>query len=144
MGKLLPTYAKSSLFMARRVNMNVGQDSESLDITQANVMMGIGHIKDSIVMVSLVHNDICFWSLFYFSLMSAIQFLWWRFGEFGIGSTNNPLIDMFLYSNPLFAWQYCYSWKKFCLGWRVKTYSHDILGQKCLGVRIRTEFKWVI
>ena len=40
-------------------------------------------------------------------LLFAIQFLWWtilKIEEFGIGSTNNPLIDSFLYSHHLFAW----------------------------------------
>ena len=34
------------------------------------------------------------------------QFLWCQFGEFGIGSTNNPLIDILLYSHHFYAW-YC-------------------------------------
>ena len=40
-------------------------------------------------------------------LLSAMQFLWWTIltiKEFGIRSTNNPLIDSFLYSHHLFAW----------------------------------------
>ena len=40
-------------------------------------------------------------------LLFAIQFLWWTIltiKEFGIGSTNNPLIDIFLHSHHLFAW----------------------------------------
>ena len=40
-------------------------------------------------------------------LLFAIQFLWWTIltiKEFGIRSTNNPLIDSFLYSHHLFAW----------------------------------------
>ena len=36
-----------------------------------------------------------------FSLLCVIQFLWCSFGEFGIGSTNNSQIDMFLYSYHL-------------------------------------------
>ena len=39
-------------------------------------------------------------------LPSAIQFLWYKFGEFGVGSTNDPQIDIFLCSCHLFAW-YC-------------------------------------
>ena len=39
-------------------------------------------------------------------LPSGIQFLWYKFGEFGIGSTNDPQIDIFLCSCHLFAW-YC-------------------------------------
>ena len=39
-------------------------------------------------------------------LLSAIQFLWWWFSEFGIGSTNSPLVDIFLYSQHLSAWQW--------------------------------------
>ena len=39
-------------------------------------------------------------------LPSTIQFLWYKFGEFGIGSTNDPQIDIFLCSCHLFAW-YC-------------------------------------
>ena len=35
-----------------------------------------------------------------------IQLLWCSFGEFGIGSINNPLIYIFLYSHHLPAW-YC-------------------------------------
>ena len=35
-----------------------------------------------------------------------IQLLWCSFGEFGIGSINNPLIYIFLYSHDLPAW-YC-------------------------------------
>lgn len=38
--------------------------------------------------------------------LSAIQFLWWWFSEFGIGSTNGPLVDIFLYSQHLSAWQW--------------------------------------
>ena len=40
-------------------------------------------------------------------LLFAIQFLWWtilKIEEFVIRSTNNPLIDIFLYSHHLFAW----------------------------------------
>ena len=40
-------------------------------------------------------------------LLSAIQLLWWTIltiKEFGIRSTNNLLIDIFLYSHLLFAW----------------------------------------
>ena len=40
-------------------------------------------------------------------LLFAIEFLWWTIltiKEFGIGSNNNPLIDIFLYSHHLFAW----------------------------------------
>ena len=36
-----------------------------------------------------------------------MQFLWWTIlmiKEFGIESTNNPLIDIFLHSHHLFAW----------------------------------------
>ena len=36
--------------------------------------------------------------------MSAIQFLWCQFGEFGTGSTNNPLIDIFFHSHLMCAW----------------------------------------
>ena len=32
--------------------------------------------------------------------------VWYQFGEFGIGSTNNPLIDILLYSHHFYAW-YC-------------------------------------
>ena len=32
--------------------------------------------------------------------------IWFYFGEFSTGSTNNPLIDVFLYSHHLSAW-YC-------------------------------------
>ena len=41
-----------------------------------------------------------------FSLLSPIQFLWCYMGlrEFGAGSTNNHLIDIFLYSHHLSAW----------------------------------------
>ena len=38
-------------------------------------------------------------------LMSVIQFLWCWLGEFGFGSTNNPLIDFFFFSRHyLSAW----------------------------------------
>ena len=40
----------------------------------------------------------------YFSSLSVIQFIWCYFGEFGIGSTMNTIIDIFLYSHPLSAW----------------------------------------
>ena len=43
---------------------------------------------------------------YYLSLLSAIQYLWWWFEEFGIGSTNNPLIDSSLYSRHFSVW-YC-------------------------------------
>ena len=36
--------------------------------------------------------------------MFAAQFLWCYFGEFGIGSTNNPLIGIFLNYHHLSAW----------------------------------------
>ena len=36
-------------------------------------------------------------------LLSAIQFLWCQLGKFRIGSTYNPVIDIFLYHH-LFAW----------------------------------------
>ena len=34
----------------------------------------------------------------------TMQLLWCYFGEFGIGSTNNPLIYIFLYSDHWSAW----------------------------------------
>ena len=37
-------------------------------------------------------------------LMSVKQFLWCKLGEFGFGSTNNPLIDIFFFSHYLSAW----------------------------------------
>ena len=37
-------------------------------------------------------------------LMSVIQVLWCKLGEFGFGSTNNPLIDLFSFSHHLWAW----------------------------------------
>ena len=37
-------------------------------------------------------------------LMSVIQFLRCWLGEFGFGSTNNPLIDFFSFSHYLSAW----------------------------------------
>ena len=36
-----------------------------------------------------------------FSLQFAMQWLWCQFREFGIGSSNNSLIDIFLYSHHL-------------------------------------------
>ena len=44
MGKLPLTYAKPSLCMARRVYMNVSQDSESLAPAQASATMDIGEM----------------------------------------------------------------------------------------------------
>ena len=41
-----------------------------------------------------------------FSLLSVTQFLWFEFWEFSIGPTDNPLIDIFLYSHHLSPW-YC-------------------------------------
>ena len=38
-------------------------------------------------------------------LMSVIQVLWCKLGEFGFGSTNNPLIDFFF-----FSWHYLSAW----------------------------------
>ena len=38
-----------------------------------------------------------------FSLLIPIQFLRCKIGEFGIGSINNPLTDIFLYSRLLSA-----------------------------------------
>lgn len=38
--------------------------------------------------------------------LSVIEFLWCYFGEFGNGSTNNWIIDVFLYPNQLSAWIY--------------------------------------
>ena len=32
-----------------------------------------------------------------FPFLSTIQFLWGKLGELGIGSTSNPLIDIFLF-----------------------------------------------
>ena len=53
----------------------------------------------------------------------AIQFLQCYFREFGIGSTDNSLIDIFLYSYHLPAW-YCINFgkEKFCSGhsWELK------------------------
>ena len=40
----------------------------------------------------------------WFSLLSAIQFSWFLFGEFAIGSTYNPLNYIFLYSCHFSAW----------------------------------------
>ena len=37
--------------------------------------------------------------------MSVIQVLWCKLGEFGFGSTNNPLIDFFF-----FSWHYLSAW----------------------------------
>ena len=38
-----------------------------------------------------------------FSQLYIIQFLLCEYGKFGIGSTNNPLINIFLYSHHLSA-----------------------------------------
>ena len=40
----------------------------------------------------------------YFSFVSAMQFLWFSLWEFGIGSTDSFLIDIFLHSHHLSAW----------------------------------------
>ena len=54
-----------------------------------------------------------YWTLKFLSKISLVilltvwhAFLWCQFGEFGIGSTNNPPIDVFLYSHHYYAW-YC-------------------------------------
>ena len=39
-----------------------------------------------------------------FPSLSAIQFSWCKFREFGTGSNNIPLIDIFLYSHHLSSW----------------------------------------
>ena len=45
----------------------------------------------------------CTKSHLHFSLLFAIQFARCKFGEFGIRSTNSPLIDIFLYSHHMSA-----------------------------------------
>ena len=40
----------------------------------------------------------------YFSSVSAMQFLWFSLWEFGIESTDSFLIDIFLHSHHLSAW----------------------------------------
>ena len=40
------------------------------------------------------------------SLLSSIQFIFCDFGEFGLGSTYTPLLNILLYSHHLSAW-YC-------------------------------------
>ena len=62
---------------------------------------------------SFVYNFTREISLNWFSLLSAIEFSWCRFGEFCIASTWNPLIDDFIYSQ-YFSASYCK--EKFCLG----------------------------
>ena len=53
------------------------------------------------------HKGLLVWLLvliphsWFFSLLSVIQFLWCYIWEFGIGSTNNLQIDIFLYSHYL-------------------------------------------
>ena len=49
--------------------------------------------------------------------LSAIQFLWCWVGKFGIGSTYNPIIDIFLYSHHLSAWYVIDNVTKISLVW---------------------------
>ena len=71
--------------------------SVSFDCEMSSILPSERHF---LLNVTLSHPR----SHYKFSLLSAIEFSWCLFGEFGIGSTENPLVDIFLYSHHLSSW----------------------------------------
>lgn len=71
--------------------------SVSFDCEMSSILPSERHF---LLIVTLSHSR----SHYKFSLLSAIEFSWCLFGEFGIGSTENPLVDIFLYSHHLSSW----------------------------------------
>ena len=89
-------FSSSSFLLPSKKFLKMTRISENFEYNKAEIKKQYWHLINPFTPK--------IWVVILLTVCHTTQLLWCYFGEFGIGSTNNPLIYIFLYSDHWSAW----------------------------------------